>query len=77
MIKLFMPLSARLTTLHGLVPTLLDANTKTNKSQYIYLDHNTGIVNLSKNKTGVLVISREDETDRIMSTEEVSVDVLN
>ncbi len=72
-----MPLSARLTTLHGLVPTLLDANTKTNKSQYIYLDHNTGIVNLSKNKTGVLVISREDETDRIMSDEEVSMDVLN
>lgn len=52
-------------------------NTKTNKSQYIYLDYNTGIVNFSKNDAGVLVISREDETDRIMSDEEVSMDVLN
>ncbi|EPG7577517.1 hypothetical protein [Providencia rettgeri] len=52
-------------------------NTKTNRSQYIYLDYNTGIVNFSKNDAGVLVISREDETDRIMSDEEVSMDVLN
>ncbi|MEY0433392.1 hypothetical protein [Providencia huaxiensis] len=52
-------------------------NTKTNKSQYIYLDYNTGIVNFSKNDAGVLVISREDETDRIMSDEEISMDVLN